>query len=130
VLFRSPENNSFKYDDYYECLPSKTLSIIDGLEKEKNEFEAFQKVFNKIEIFCPNIDTYIKNYSLSGTPIEKLLRAMDIKSIYSVPIKYDGKLLGYIILQYKNEYKNLKIDDLAFLEKMAKQIGIVINNQN
>jgi hypothetical protein len=130
IVIYNPENNSFKYDDYYECLPSKTLSIIDGLEKEKNEFEAFQKVFNKIEIFCPNIDTYIKNYSLSGTPIEKLLRAMDIKSIYSVPIKYDGKLLGYIILQYKNEYKNLKIDDLAFLEKMAKQIGIVINNQN
>ena len=49
--------------------------------------------------------------------------------MYSFPINYEGKLLGYLILQYKKDYKKMSTDDLSFLEKMAKQIGIAMKDK-
>lgn len=121
------ETNSFYYDNYSEFLPSKTLVNFDNIENEALEFEKFQNTFNNIEICFSNVDEYIERCSLKGKSQEKLLRDYRIKSVYSIPINYDNKLFGYLILQYKNEYKNLSEDDIEFLNKMAAQIGIVIN---
>ncbi len=129
LVIYNPENNSFEYDNYYEYLPSKTLSKIDSLDAEKLEFEDLKKVFNNLEINFSNVERYIKNYSLEGTPIEKLFNDLNIKSMYSFPINYEGKLLGYLILQYKKDYKKMSTDDLSFLEKMAKQIGIAMKDK-
>ncbi|MDD3436784.1 MAG: hypothetical protein PHC64_06515 [Candidatus Gastranaerophilales bacterium] len=129
IVIYNPENNSFEYDNYYEHLPSKTLSKIDGLEKEKAKFEEIRKVFNSLEIKFSNVDEYIRSYSLDGAPIGKVLKDLNIKSMYSTEINYEGKLLGYLILQYNNEYKKLDTEDFSFLEKLAKQIGVIIKTK-
>lgn len=129
ITMYNSEKNSFEYDNYYENLPSKTLSKIDSLDAEKFEFEDLKKVFNNLEINFSNVERYIKNYSLEGTPIEKLFNDLNIKSMYSFPINYEGKLLGYLILQYKKDYKKMSTDDLLFLEKMVKQIGIAMKGK-
>ena len=91
--------------------------------------QDLKKVFNNLEINFSNVERYIKNYSLEGTPIKKLFNDLNIKSMYSFPINYEGKLLGYLILQYKKDYKKMSTDDLSFLEKMAKQIGIAMKDK-
>lgn len=129
IVLYNAKNNSLEYDDYYEYLPSKTLSKIDGLEKEKSEFKELKKVLNTFEINFSNVDKYIRSYSLNETPISKVLKDLNIKSMYGTSINYESNILGYLILQYKKEYKNLSPDDLLFLEKMAKQIGIAIKSK-
>lgn len=128
IAIYNPENNSFDYDDYHKFLPSKTLEIFDDLDAENLELKEFQNVFNNIEISFSDINDYIKNRSLRGTPMEKFLTDLNIKSLYTIAINFESKLVGYLILQYKSVYKTLGAEDISFLEKMAKQIGIIIKN--
>lgn len=120
------EKNSFEYDEYSKYLPSKTLYNHDDLNDDAIEFKKFKDEFNNIEVNFSNIDDYISKCSLQGTPQEKLLRDYNIKSIYSFPIKYDNQLLGYLILQYRNEYKGFNEDDYSFIKKIVTQIGITM----
>lgn len=128
IAIYNPENNSFEYDNYYKFLPSKTLQNFDDENAEDLELKELQNAFNNIEISFPDINEYIKNRSLRGTPMEKFLTDLNIKSLYTIAINFESKLVGYLILQYKNGYKTLGAEDISFLEKMAKQIGIVIKN--
>lgn len=129
IAIYNPENNSFEYDNYYKFLPSKTLQNFDDENAESLELKEFQNVFNNIEISFSDINEYIKLRSLKGTPKEKFLKDLNVKSLYCIAINFESKLVGYLILQYKNEYRNLSAEDISFLEKMAKQIGIVVKTQ-
>lgn len=121
------EKNSFEYDEYSKYLPSKTLYNLDDLNDDAIEFKKFKDEFTNIEVNFSNINDYINKCTLQGTPQEKLLRDYNIKSIYSFPIKYDNQLLGYLILQYKNDYKDFNEDDYSFIKKIATQLGIIMN---
>lgn len=127
IVIYNQETNSFYYDKYLKDLPSKTLGNFEDLDKDAAEFEQFQNTFNNIGISFSNINEYIERCSLKGTPQENLLKEYNIKSIFSIPINYNDKLLGYLILQYKYEYKDFSEDEILFLTKMAAQIGIIMN---
>lgn len=121
-------DDSFYYDKYSEHLPSKTLVNFNDVEEEALRFNQFTDLFkNNIEICFANIEEYIEKNSLHGTPEEKLLREYNIKSHCSIPINYASHLLGYVILQYTNDYHELNKEDLDFLKTMTTQIGIAIH---
>lgn len=119
-------NNSFYYDRYAENLPSKTLKNFD-VDDDALKFERFNKVFEgNIEICFANIEEYIEKNALYGTDKENLLREYNIKSRCHIPITYSDQLLGYIIIEYQNDNRELSKEDLTFLNTMATQIGITI----
>lgn len=119
-------NNSFYYDRYAENLPSKTLKNFD-VDDDALKFERFTKVFEgNIEICFADIEKYIEKNALYGTDRENLLREYNIKSRCHIPITYSDQLLGYIILEYQNDGRELSKEDLMFLNTMATQIGIAI----
>lgn len=127
IAIYNSENNSFDYDEYSKNLPSKILYNLDDLDDDILRFKNFKDQFMNIEICFSNVDDYIKKCSLKETPQEKFFRGYNIKSVYSIPIKYDNQLLGYLILEYRNEPKELNEDDYEFLRKMAAQIGITMH---
>ena len=121
-------NNSFYFDRYLDKLPSKTLVNFDDLDEDVLKFDEFYKIYQQnIKMCFVNAEEYIMQNSLKGTPQEKILKDYGIKSYYSVPINYANQLLGYLILQYKKEYKELTKEDLSYLKEMAAQIGIAIH---
>ncbi len=128
VIYNSDSNN-FYYDRYSEKLPSKTLTDSGELDKHSADFQEFQNTFHNANINFACIDEYLGECSLKGSPQEKYLNDRDIKSLYSIPIDNENKLLGYLILRYKNECKSLSHDEVIFLNKMAEQIGLLINSQ-
>lgn len=130
IVIYNQESNSFEFDKYSEFLPSKTLVNFEVIDNEALEFEKFQDTFNNIEISFSNVDEYINRCSLKGTPQEKLLKEYKLKSLFSIPINYNNKLLGYLILQYKNMHKDFTADDFSFLNKMTAQLGIAMSNAN
>jgi len=62
-------------------------------------------------------------------PEAKLVQGEDyhIKSHYSLPINYAGKLLGYVILSYTENYRVLDVNDIDFVRIIATQAGIAIH---
>lgn len=127
IIVYSPENNSFYYDRYAEYLPSRTLLDSNDIDSEALEFEKFQDTFNNININFKNIEEYLVTHSLNEAQQENLLNISKIKSLYTIPINYKETLLGYLVLQYKYDYKNLSEEELSFLNKLAIQIGIAMN---
>lgn len=119
--------NYYFYDRYSENLPSKTLVNFDNLDAEELELERFIYTFNNINICFCNADEYIHRCSLKGTPQENFLKEYNLKSVYSIPIKYNEELLGYLILQYKNDYREFNKNDFEYLQKMATQLGIIMH---
>lgn len=128
IVIYNPENNSFVYDEYSKYLPSKILYNKDDLNEDIQEFKKFKDEFNNIEISFSNVNDYIDKCSLKETSQENLLKDYNIKSMYSLPIKYNNQLLGYLILQYTSEYKEFSEDDFSFLKQIITQLSIAMSN--
>lgn len=128
IVLYDKDSNSFSLDKYYEKLPSRTLFDSESSDEELLEFKEFQDTFKNFEINFANIEDYLAENSLKKSPQETLLKKYNIKSNYSLPINHNSILLGYLILQYTNEYKELSSEDLSYLARMANQIGITINH--
>lgn len=129
IVLYNPQDNSFSYDEYLEFLPSNTLLSPKNLDEEILEFKQFVETFNTIEINFSNVNDYIEKFSLSGTSKENLLKNLNVKSLYSIPINYNNNLLGFLILQYRTEYKEFNKEDFLYLQKMAYELAILINKE-
>lgn len=123
------EQSNLYFDRYIESLPSKTLSDFDDLDEDENRFKKFLEVFKNIEINFYKLEDYISERTLARTSAEKILKELNLKSMYTVPISFNKKTLGYLILYFTGKYKELNSDDMAYLNKMATQIGISIGKQ-
>lgn len=126
ITLYNKEENKFYLDKYYQNLPSQTLHDFETEDKDSLEFEEFSNTFHNLEICFSNVDEYINKNSLKNSPQEKILKQYNIKSYYSLPINYNNVFLGYLILQYRGEYKELSPKDLSYLSRMANQISIAI----
>ncbi len=129
IVLYNPQDNSFNYDTYAKNLPSRTLENNEDLKKEIMEFKEFKEIFNNIEINFADVNEYIDKCSLKDTPQEAWLKDSNIQSMFTVPIDYPDKLLGYLILQYKNDPKIFNREEIAFLNKMASQIAVAITDE-
>lgn len=123
--------NKFYFDRYSENLPSKTLVNFDNINDLALKFKAFNKIFKNNIGFCfANVDDYIAKNALHDTIQEKFLKKYEIKACCNIPIYYASHLLGYIVLEYIKDYKEFSNEELLFLNTMATQIGIAINQSN
>lgn len=121
----------FYFDRYSEHLPSKTLGNFDDIDNLDLKFKAFNKIFKNNLGFCfANVNEYIAKNSLQNTIQEKFLRKHEIKSCCNTPIYCANHLMGYIVLEYTKDYRKLSKEELLFLNTMATQIGIAINQLN
>lgn len=127
ITLYDKDQNSFSIDRYHDNLPSRTLFDSDDMDEESMELKEFTDTFKNMEIYFARAEEYIAKNSLKGCPHEKILKKFNIKSHYSFPIYYENNLLGYLILQYTKENKELSSDDFAFLKRMANQLAISIN---
>lgn len=91
------------------------------------DFKQIMEKFNTGEtINFADAKEYIKSQKLENTPEEEFIKQHNIKSSYNLPIFYSNELLGYLVLEYTTDYKDLKKDDLSFLKIIAHQTGIAL----
>lgn len=126
IALYNKETKSFYLDKYYQNLPSKTLDEFEEEDKDSLEIEKFSNIFKNFEFCFSNVNTYISNNDLEKTPQAQLLKEYNIKSYYSLPIYHNVDLLGYLILQYTREYKEISQEDLSYLKRMVNQISKAI----
>lgn len=127
VLF--DEEGHLYFNRYIESLPSKTLADFDDLDEDENRFKKFMGAFKNIEINFSKLEDYISQHSLKGSSIESMLNELSLKSLYTIPIRFNQKTLGYLIIHFTSAYRELNADDISYLNKMATQIGISIGKQ-
>lgn len=128
VLF-DKQGKSLHFDRYIESLPSKTLASFDDLDEDENMFNELMEACKNIEINSYKVKDYIINHELKGSPTEQILNKYNLKSLYTVPIDFNKKILGYLILHFTKGYKELRPDDISYLNKMAAQIGITLSKK-
>lgn len=130
-------NDSFYLDKYIDSLPSKALFTFckedtDEFDEEQEEEIMLKKlnefVRNNLELCFTNINDYIVTNSLEKTQKEVLLKEYNIKSCCNIPIYYASHLLGCLVIQYTETFKEFDNTDLSYMKIMATQLGIVINN--
>lgn len=128
IVLYDQVNERFYFDKYFEKLPPEihvNFKVINDYDLNVKQVDDLLK--SNIECCFSNVEEYIEENSLQGTQYEGLLRKYNIKSSCNFPIYYANHLLGYVIIQFTNSYKELKKDDLVFIKTMAAQIGIAIN---
>lgn len=128
IVIYNDETNSFYLDEYAKFLPSKTLLNSEDVEHETNDFNNFQSIFKNIEINFSTLNEYLQRISGYGSEQEQWLKNHRIKSLYTIPINDNEKLLGYIILYFIKESYALSKEDYNFLQKVASLLGGVIKN--
>lgn len=125
------ENNTFTADEYSEYKSSPDIKSYTELSQDDSKFKFFiDKFKNNKEIYTPNMEEFILEKSLHGTPEEEYIKEYNIKSSYGLAIFYADQLLGYLLLQYINNYKTLAEEDLAFLRTLGAQAGISLYQAN
>lgn len=107
-------------------ISDKEKSFIGYNSDSVNIKRIIEKFKRGEEINFANAKEYIKAHELENTPEEKFLEEHNIKSSYNFPILYSDELLGYLILEYTKDYKDLQKDDLFFLKIIANQTGIAL----
>lgn len=127
ILIYDSVKDYYYVDENSEYISSAEQANIFNKNHRNVKFKKFREAFkNNIEICFSNVEEYISTNSLEGTPQEEILREYNVKSCCNIPVYFSNSLLGYIILHYTNEYRELSEDDLSFLKIMATQIGIAI----
>lgn len=131
IVTYEPKNDYFYIDEYseYQASPEDTTFI--GSNEKDPKFKYFVDAFNnRQEINYSNVDEFIVQNNLQGTPEEDFLKNYGIKSGYDLPIYYANNLLGYLVLEYTKDYKKLDENDLEFLRTICIQAGIAIRQAN
>lgn len=104
-----------------EYLKNKNFSIVN-INPDVVFLNYIMLIFNKNE----NVSvTDIENSSIEPKLIT-LLKKFHIKSMYSSPIRKNSKIIGYIIVEYKNKVI-LKPENIDLLNTIATQSGIALH---
>lgn len=134
IALYDSENDSFYFDKYIESLPSRSLFNFckeDEQDEEKEEEIMLKKLNeflkNNLELCFANVNDYIVTNSLEKTQKEVLLKEYNIKSCCNIPIYYAGNLLGCLVIQYTEMFKEFDSTDLSYMKMMATQLGVVIH---
>lgn len=139
IAFYDSTNDSFYFDKYLEGLSSKALFNFckedEGEFDEEQEEEIMLKKLNEflknnLELCFSNVNDYIAVNSLEKTQKEVLLKEYNVKSCCNIPISYAGRLLGCLVIQYTNVFKEFDSTDLSYMKMMATQLGIVIHQSD
>lgn len=123
----NPEGDYFYIDEYSQYRSSDDLYSFVDHNSLDDRLKGFAQIFkNKTELSYYDLNIFIQEYNLSGTPEEEFLVNLKNKSGYGFQIKYANKILGFLSLLYINEDKRLDYEDLEFMKKISTQAGIAI----
>ena len=127
IMLYDPAEDVFCIDEYSEYLSSPNEKSFIGFDTRDPKVKFYMQNFKlKKEVFAPNVEEYLFQNNLYGTPEEEFLREHNVKSSYNLPIYYTDTLLGFVITFYTNDYKLLGLEDIEFLRTIATQSGIAI----
>lgn len=128
VMIYVPDKDYYYVDKYSEYRSSENEGSYIGADSNDRKFKWFIDAFrNNQEVDFTNSEEFLAKNNLYNQPEESYIRGYNLKSGYSVPIYYLNTLLGYIHVQFTNNYRVLDEDDLAFVRIIATQAGIAIH---
>lgn len=131
ILSYDSEEDHFYIDKYSEYLSPNEEKTFINFDTNDLKAQWFIEHFKKNEeVDYYNIDDFIIQNNLQGKPVEGFIREYNVKSCYNTSIYYAGKLLGYLILHYTQDYRAMSEEDLSFLKVIANQAGIAIYQAN
>ena len=117
--------DNFYADEFSEYISSPSEKSIIGHDGRNSDVKFFiDKYKQGQELIFNDVNEFIKENNLEGTPEANFLRTFDIKSSYNIPIAQGPKLFGILNLHYTKDYKTLDENDLDFLRSIANQAGI------
>lgn len=123
--------DNFYIDEYSQYRSNEADKDYISLNTRTEDIKWFMDAFrNNKQISFSNVEEYIKENNLENSPVERHFKEYNIKSGYDAAISYGDQLLGYIVIQYTQNYTRLNEEDLNFLKIIASQAGIVINQAN
>lgn len=121
-------NDTFIVEQTSEYLSSGDQKSVIGFDTNKNNFKWINNSLKQVkETHFSNLEEFLDANNLRNDPIAEHFYEFNIKSSYDTSIYYANNLLGYIVLQYTNNYVSLDDGDLDFLKTLANQAGVAIH---
>lgn len=116
--------DSFMVDQFSEYRSSDEVISLIGINSNDQNIKMlidFYKLGN--QAISSNVEQFIKQNNLEGTPIEKYFQKYNVKTNYSIPIFKSGELLGSLIIHYTKDCEALSQENIDFLKILAVQAG-------
>lgn len=118
-------------DKFSEFRSSEDVYSLVGLDVENNKHSRyFKKIFlEKQEIIAPEWKNYLKTIpkQLINNEAKELIKNLNIKSGYLLPITYADKHLGMLYIFYTQESYKLTDSKLEFLRILVGHLGIALH---
>lgn len=122
------EDDTFEIDEYSEYRSSNDEKSYIGYDLQSPSVKFFINALKSTkEIWSPNVDEYVVENNLEGTPEEGYLEEYNVKSGYGEAIYHSDDLLGYIIVIFTKTHKKLTKDEHEFLKIITTQAGITFH---
>ena len=122
-LFDETETNLQCLDLFELSLDKHSSGAILKEFEYKNEFDALKKS-KYVDSDNPLTDPRTSGY------IETYLKPLNITSLLDGVIRYSGRTLGVICLEYVNKPHNWTTEEITFVCQLADQIAITLSNRH
>lgn len=84
------------------------------------------KVNERPEIVYSDVEDLKRDYNLYGSLPEECLNFFQMKSMLAMPIVYADVLLGFLVISYVKEKRNITQDDVELAKTVADQAAIAL----
>lgn len=113
-------------DEHSEYLASEaelSLRLINATDKSRHFWGdlAFEK---KEQPISHDMEEFIRQNNLENSPTHLYLKKFNIKANIGIPILYQGKVLGTLVLHFSKKLEPYKQEELSLLYKIADQIAV------
>lgn len=131
ILIYNKDDNAFYIDrnSEYSSL-EMAYDFIDMDTKDKKVKWWIDTFLERKPVNFSDADDFIRANNLIGTPEEQFIRTCNVKSGYHMPILYADNLLGYIAIQYINNYRKFNEEELDVIKIITAQAGIALYQAN
>ncbi len=127
IISYNPDSNKYIIEEYAEYKRTSDLYSVPAVNAQMRGFNFFVSAFeNNKEILFDNVENFIVDANIQGTPEADFLYQYNLKSNYCVLIKYSSTVIGYLCVQYVRDYVELSEDDIKFIRIIADQAGVAL----
>lgn len=124
--FDKKTNEYFPIDGKSEYLSGPEEKSFARLNLSDKDFGGhIQPLLEKRELIIPNWQKYIEKNT--KTPeLMALYKEANVKSSYSFPVLYEGRIMGYFCVEFTNKTNELLDEDISRLRSICTQAGIAL----
>ena len=122
-IFQLDENK--KIYNTTEYLSSSDIKSIIGFDKQKEQYWLSEAL--KEDLLLTDINKYIKEHNLQGTPADEHVQEYKVKSTLTMRIYFANKIIGVIALHYTKAPGSLSSENMNFFRTISNQLGIALN---